>query len=141
VQKKRVGITPAERSRAAVKELAVAIEKFPVRLYSSPTCAEPCAAARAALNERGVPFQEIQVWDAETNEELKRVSGAYEVPALVIGAQAPMKGFQKEQYENALDAAGYPKRGEIAARVEPPPSPPEGYLPPKERESAATPVK
>jgi glutaredoxin len=139
VQKKRVGVTPADRSRAAAKELAIATERFPLRLYSSPTCAEACVAARAALNQRAAPFQEIQVWDAESNEELKKATGGNEVPVLVVGARPPIKGFEKAEYDNALDAAGYPKRGELPASTEAAPPPPAGYVPPKERAESATP--
>ena len=131
--KKRFGPTAKERSRAASKELALAAEKFPLTLYSSPTCTDPCAAARAALNKRGVPFQEIQVWDDATNAELKRVSGGNEVPVLMVGERAAVKGFDQAAFDGALDAAGYPKSGAVAAGEQTAPGTPEGYIPPKER--------
>lgn len=134
--KKRFGPTQQERSRAASKALAGAAEKSPLTLYSSPTCAEPCAAARAALNKRGVPFREVQVWDEETNQELKRVSGGNEVPVLMVGERAAVKGFEQAQYDHALDAAGYPKPGDVPAGEQAAPSTPEGYIPPKERVEA-----
>jgi glutaredoxin len=140
VQKKRVGITAADRSAAAAKELAIAVEKYPLRFYSSPTCADACAAARKALSQRGVPFQEIQVWDAESNEELNKATGGNEVPVLVVGTRAPIKGFELSAYDNALDAAGYPKRGELPAGTDAEPPPPAGYVPPKERAESATPA-
>jgi glutaredoxin len=137
---KRFGPTPQERSRAAMKALAGAAEKFPLTLYSSPTCAEGCAAARAALNKRGVPFREVQVWNDETNQELKRVSGGNEVPVLLVGERA-VKGFEQGQYDHALDQAGYPKPGDVPAGEQAAPGAPEGYIPPKERSEAPAAAK
>jgi len=134
--KKRFGPTAQERSRAAAKALAGAAEKFPLTLYSSPTCAEACAAARTALNKRGVPFREIQVWDDATNEELKRVSGGNEVPVLMVGERAAVKGFEQGQFDQALDAAGYPKGGDVPSAEQAAPETPEGYVAPKERVEA-----
>lgn len=131
--KKRFGPTAQERSRAASKQLAAAAEKSPLRLYSSPTCTDPCAAARAALNKRGVPFQEIQVWDDATNDELKRVSGGNEVPVLMVGERAAVKGFEQGAFDRTLDAAGYPKSGAVPVAEQAAPGAPEGYIPPKER--------
>lgn len=135
-EKKRFGPTAQERSRAASKALAGAAEKSPLTLYSSPTCAEACAAARAALNKRGVPFREVQVWDEQTNQELKRVSGGNDVPVLMVGERAAVKGFEQAQYDHALDVAGYPKPGEVPAGAQAAPGAPEGYVPPKERAEA-----
>jgi glutaredoxin len=142
-EKKRFGPTQQERSRAANKALAGAAEKFPLTLYSSPTCTEACTAARAALNKRGVPFREVQVWDEETNQELKRVSGGNEVPVLMVGERAAVKGFEQAQYDHALDAAGYPKPGDVPSASQDAPAAPEGYIPPKERAEAppAAPAK
>jgi glutaredoxin len=140
---KRFGPTLQERSRASTKALAGAAEKSPLTLYSSPSCADACAAARAALNKRGVPFREVQVWDEETNQELKRVSGGNEVPVLMVGERAAVKGFGQAQYDHALDTAGYPKPGDVPAGEQPAPAAPEGYVPPKERAQApsAAPTK
>jgi glutaredoxin len=135
--KKRFGPTAQERARSASKELAAAAEKFPLRLYSSPTCTDPCAQARAALNKRGVPFQEVQVWDDATNAELKRVSGGNEVPVLMVGERAAVKGFEQAAFDRALDSAGYPKSGAVPAGEQAAPTAPEGYVPPKERAEAA----
>jgi len=111
-----------------------AMTASPVTLYTSPTCKEACDQARAALNTRGVPFREVQVWNEETNEELKRVSGGNEVPLLLVGREM-QKGFQQTAYDTMLDLAGYPKSGSLAARKQSAPSAPEGYLAPAEREA------
>jgi glutaredoxin len=114
-EKGRVHITdtpppPSAKSVQKTKPGAVtqAIKDFPVTLYTSPSCKEGCAAARAALNRRSVPFKEVQVSDEPTNEELKRVSGGNDVPTLVVG-RSVHRGFEQGAYDALLDSARYPK--------------------------------
>jgi glutaredoxin len=123
-------------------ELARLQKDFPVTLFTSPNCIEGCAMARAALNKRGVPFAEVQVWDEETNERLKRVSGAVEVPTLQVGITTH-RGFEQGAFDSLLDSAGYPKAGTLPAGKQAAPQPPEGYVPQSERPPApvAEPVK
>ena len=116
--------------------LAQAMKDFPVTLYTSPICKEPCAQARDALNRRGVPFKEVQVWEDQTNEELKKVSGSNEVPTLVVG-RSVQKGFEQSTYDALLDSARYPKAGLLSPRTQAAPAAPEGYLPPSERQAPA----
>jgi len=100
---------------------------FPVTLYTSPSCKEGCEMARAALNKRGVPFKEVQVWTPETNDELKAATGALEVPSLTVGRSA-QRGFQPDAFDALLDSAGYPKAGVLPAGTQKAPDPPEGYV-------------
>lgn len=116
-------------------ELARLQKDFPVTLYTSPNCKEGCELARAALNKRGISFKEVQVWDPDTNEELKRVAGAVEVPTLLVGRSA-QRGFEQGAFDALLDSAGYPKAGVLPAREQKAPDSPEGYVSPAERESA-----
>jgi glutaredoxin len=120
-------------------ELSAAMKEYPVTLYTSPVCKEPCAEARAALNKRGVPFKEVQVWEAAGNEELQKVSGANQVPTLVVG-RSVHKGFDQAAYDALLDSARYPRAGILPARAQAAPALPEGYIPPGER-AKAEPVK
>jgi len=113
-------------------ELAKAMKDAPVTLYTSPICKAPCADARALLNQRGVPFKEVPVWNPQTNAELKRVSGSNEVPVLVVGS-AVQKGFSAQTFDDALDTAGYPKAGLLPPRSQAAPSLPRGYVPPAQR--------
>jgi len=117
-------------------ELKRAMQQAPVTLYTSPSCKEPCELARAALNKRGVPFKEVQVWSEETNAELERVVGSRSVPSLRVGNYV-QKGFTQEGFESALDIGGYPKDGELPARKQAAPQPPEGYQPPGPQRSPA----
>jgi glutaredoxin len=131
----------AAASKPAPFVLERALKEFPVTLYTSPNCAEPCATARELLNKRGVPFNEMQVWEEESNAELKRVSGGNEVPTLKVGSTV-YAGFERSAYDSLLDSAGYPKAGVLPARAQAAPERPEGYVPPGEREAPkAEPVK
>jgi glutaredoxin len=110
-----------------------AMKDYPVTLYSSPNCGDPCATARDLLNKRGVPFTEKQVWEEEGNEELKKLSGKNQVPALKVG-NTVQSGFERSAYSALLDSAGYPREGVLPARAQAAPGRPEGYIPPGERE-------
>jgi glutaredoxin len=115
-------------------EVARLQKDFPVTFYSSPTCQKACDLFREALNKRGIPFNEVQVWDRDSNEELKRVSGANEVPVVVVGREV-QRGFYPDAFDRILDSAGYPKTGAAPPRSQKAPAPPPGYVPP-EGESA-----
>jgi len=105
-------------------ELRQAMQNFPVTLYTAPACKEPCAAARAHLNKRGIPFTEIQVGDDASREELKKVSGGEDVPTLLVG-RSVHRGYAPDQYEALLDSARYPRAGLLAPRAQAAPPPPE----------------
>jgi glutaredoxin len=135
VQKKN-SPAPATATEATGQEpylLTQATKEFPVVLYTSPICKEACAQAREALNKRGVPFKEVQVWDEKTNEELTKVSGAREVPTLLVGRSA-QRGFEQGAFDALLDSARYPRTGLLPPRTQEAPALPEGYVSPAERE-------
>jgi glutaredoxin len=121
--------------------LARATKDFPVTLYTSPNCTDPCKAARDLLNKRGVPFSEVQVWEEESNAELKRVSGNTQVPTIKVGSTV-QSGYEPTSYGALLDSAGYPGEGVLPAGTQPAPDRPEGYVSADERElPKAQPVK
>ena len=120
----------SEKSEAPVPyELQRAQKDFPVTLFTSPGCKEPCALAREHLNKRGIPFAETQVWNEETLAQLKERTGAENVPALLVG-RTSLSGFESTRYDALLDSAAYPKAGTLQARSQAAPPPPEGYEPP-----------
>lgn len=137
---RRIGAAPAKPAAEAAQQTPFELQKlqkdFPVSLYTAPICKDPCALARALLNKRGIPFGEVQVWDAETLEQLKKVSGNDSVPVLVVG-RSVQNGFDQGRYNALLDSAGYPVPGVFPARAQAAPAPPEGYEPPP----TAEPVK
>lgn len=109
-------------------ELARAAKDAPVTLYTSPPCGPSCDKARDALNARGVPFKEVQVWDEETNAELRKISSGKEVPVLVVGSRV-QTGFEQGAFDRALDIGGYPKAGLVPRLRQPAPPMPDDYKP------------
>ena len=116
--------------------LAQAMKEYPITLYTSPNCTGPCNAARDLLNKRGVPFSEVQVWEEESNAELKRATGNTQVPAIRVGSSV-MSGYEANAYGALLDNAGYPAEGALPEGTQAAPERPEGYLLPSEREPPA----
>lgn len=100
-----------------------AAKNFPVTLFGGD-CGESCEAARKLLDTRGVPFSFKDGYKAEVQEELKKLSGAMEVPVLQVGRTTLVRGYEPGQWNAALDAAGYPKS--IPRR----PAPPKNAPPP-----------
>jgi glutaredoxin len=129
----------AASAPATAYELRTAQKNFPVTLYTAPSCKEPCAQARAALNKRSVPFKEVQVWNEETNAQLKEVSQSNEVPVLTVG-RSVQKGFEQGAYDSLLDSAGYPRAGLLPEGKLAAPEPPKGYIPPAQRAEPSKPT-
>ena len=105
-------------------EIARLQKDFPVTLYTAPSCKAACENARAALNKRSVPFSEVQVWNEETVQKLKGVSGSGQVPVLVVGRQV-LTGFEPSQFDEMLSSAGYPAAGLYPPRNQTAPPPPD----------------
>jgi glutaredoxin len=120
---------PGPAAPALPFELARLQKDLPVTFYSAPGCKEVCEQVRTALNKRGVPFKEIQVWNRETNEELQKVSGGTNVPTILVG-QSVQRGFYPDALDALLDSAGYPKAGAMPVRSQKAPDLPAGYVPP-----------
>lgn len=94
-------------------QLNQTVQRYPVTLYTSSTCA-PCNSGRNLLVNRGVPFTEKTV---ETNDDiaaLQRLAGNNSLPLLTIGGQQ-LKGFSDSEWSQYLDAAGYPKASQLPA--------------------------
>ena len=89
-------------------ELQRAVKTFPVVLYASD-CGPPCDAARQLLDQRGVPHEDRDARDPVIQQEMARFTGGpVEVPLMLVGRSA-VKGFEPGEWNNTLDAAGYPK--------------------------------
>ena len=125
VRKRAIDTTP-EAAAGASQPYAVqlAAKNYPVTLYTAPDCA-PCGAARALLNQRGVPFREVSVVDEKESEQLRKAVGSLAVPSMVVGT-ATQRGFAEDAYHSMLDVAGYPRTGILPPRrqAEPKPAPP-----------------
>ena len=86
-----------------------AMRRNPVSIFVSSDCGDDCDQARDLLEKRGVPYTERDaVNNSDDKEQLKKLVGALYVPTLAIGDK-PLKGFQEDQWNSALDSAGYPR--------------------------------
>jgi glutaredoxin len=94
-------------------ELRQAASKYPVTLYSGNDCA-PCGSGRNLLNARGIPYSEKTVIGDADGQALKRLSGESTLPFLTIGGQQ-IKGFSDTEWNQFLDAAGYPRQSRLPA--------------------------
>lgn len=83
-------------------------EKHPITLYAS-ACGAPCDQARKLLTDRGSPFSNKDPQASpDAQAELKKLTGKLSVPVLVVGSER-IDGYETEQWNAALDRAGYPK--------------------------------
>ncbi|HTP94865.1 MAG TPA: glutaredoxin family protein [Burkholderiales bacterium] len=90
-------------------------KNFPVTLWVTD-CGEVCDKARTLLNSRGVPFTEKNPQTPETIEEFKKLTkGDLQVPLIQIGDLKTIKGYESDEWNAALDTAGYPKGKSPAA--------------------------
>jgi len=124
---RKSGQTAPETGPAEPFTLQQARKNFPIKLYTTPAC-DACAEARKLLNARGLPFTEVSVTEDAQMQELKKVVGSASVPALVVGSSV-QRGFEAGLYERMLDAAGYPKAGDLPARNQAEPKPAEPGAP------------
>ncbi len=99
-------------------ELRQIASRYPVILYTGANCG-PCAAGRAFLSSRGVPFTEKIVSTSEDIAALQRISGDSALPFATIGSQQ-LKGYSETEWAQFLDAAGYPKTSQLPASYRPP---------------------
>lgn len=74
----------------------------PVRMYSTLICPY-CIRAKALLNQRGIPYENIDVTgDTETRAWLVKATGRRTVPQIFIGEES-IGGFDELR---ALDMSG-----------------------------------
>jgi glutaredoxin len=114
VEKKPMGGGSGTAGAMSYRDLPYASQdaarKYPVTLYTTPDCGEPCDQARALLVRRVVPFREISMQRQQDFDNLKAIAGGTRVPYIIVGSQKQL-GFQEEMYNALLDTAGYPASG------------------------------
>jgi glutaredoxin len=88
-----------------------AASNFPVILFTSKNCS-PCVTAREFLNKRGIPFAERTIETADDSMEFKRLTGAEGVPVATLGTK-PLIAFDPDEWNNGLDATGYPQQSQL----------------------------
>jgi len=101
-----------EAAPAATRSYALqqAVKNFPVVVYTSKDCGEPCKKGIDQLKKRGVPFTEKVVSTQAEIDELTKLAGAPQVPLMVVGIVI-QNGYGQQLWSDALDTAGYPKAG------------------------------
>ncbi len=111
VQKKS-SARPGGTEAAAQQPYALqqAVKNYPVTIYTSKDCGNPCKKGLDFLSKRGVPFTESVVSTQKEIDEVKKLSGADKVPVLVVGIVIKSE-FEEQAWGEALDTAGYPKGG------------------------------
>lgn len=105
-------LNPGESaSNALPYALAEASKNHPVTLFTSAQCA-PCIDARNFLKNRGIPFAEKSVTSNEDIDKLRQISGAAQLPVLLIGRNKQL-GFEPGAWNLALTAASYPQDNKL----------------------------
>jgi glutaredoxin len=83
-------------------------QNFPVTLYVAESCTTACQQARDFLSKHHIPYSETTLKTKEEFDAFQKKSGSDSVPTISIG-NTWLKGFQSKQWQDELDAAGYPK--------------------------------
>jgi len=144
VEKKRLKGVPSDDTSQLPYATQMAAKNFPVTLYTTD-CGEACGKARSLLAKRGIPFVEKNAEQSADQEELsKLLGGQLEVPVLKVGNNV-VRGYEENQWQSALDIAGYPKNAGAAApapaprpeapKAEPRQEPEAGEMPPVEAQT------
>jgi glutaredoxin len=112
VEKKQSARPGGEAAAAAQQSYAMqqAVKNFPVTIYTSKDCGNPCKKGVDYLTKRSVPFAEKTVNTQAEIDAVVKLSGAPKVPVLVVGIVVKSE-FEEQAWGEALDTAGYPKPG------------------------------
>jgi glutaredoxin len=124
-------------------ELAAAVKKNPVSLYTAADCT-PCTEVRSYLKSNGVPFAEKTVASNEDINKLTQVSGETKLPFMLVGSKR-LLGLDKSEIRTALTKAGYPETNKLPAdyrypAAEPAAPPPAPVVKEKPANPAAAPA-
>ena len=108
VQKKASASPGAAAAAQQSYALQQAVKNFPVTIYTSKDCGDPCKKGLEYLKKRGVPFTEKVVAKQDEIDALTKLAGAPRVPTMVVGVTV-QKEYGEQSWSDALDTAGYPK--------------------------------
>ncbi len=118
----RLDVAAGAGSPAQSYALRQAASKNPVTLYSTADCGFPCQLAQQLLVRRGIPYAaKDPSKDKSAYEALNEMFGKVNVPVLVVGDRK-FNGFQEQAWDDALDAAGYPKESAHPGAAQPAPA-------------------
>lgn len=99
-------------------ELNRTAQNYPVTLYTMKECA-PCDEGRELLKKRGIPYGEKIISTNKDLEMLKKLSGQNSLPVLTVGPQKKVN-YQADEWNQALDLAGYPKTSQLPRNYQTP---------------------
>lgn len=103
--KGKANVVEVDKESYALKQ---AKQLSPVTLYVTD-CGQFCNQATDFLKQRGIPFvPKDPSKEPEIAVELKKLTGAVDVPVIVVGG-SHYKGFDAASWGRLLDAASYPK--------------------------------
>lgn len=106
--KGKANVVEVDKESYALKQ---AKSLSPVTLYVTD-CGQFCDQATDFLKRRGVPYSaKDPAKELEIAVELKKLTGAVDVPVIVVGGST-YKGFDAPTWNRMLDAANYPKAAE-----------------------------
>jgi glutaredoxin len=119
VQKRGTAPTPTDTGPAAPYAVQQAAKNFPVVVYTSENCGQPCTDGKALLVARGVPYREVAVGPGSdmSAEDLKKATGGDTVPVMMVG-RSTARGFETDMWNSALDAGGYPRSAPLSAAAQ-----------------------
>lgn len=110
--KGKANVVEVDKESYALKQ---AKNLSPVTLYVT-NCGQFCDQATDFLKQRGIPYTpKDPSKELEIALELKKLSGATDVPVLVVGG-SHYKGFDATTWNRMLDAANYPRSDELKAK-------------------------
>ena len=104
-----VAATPASELPRHLRELQ---RNAPVVIYTTPDC-KACDAGVQLLRKRGIPYAEKTIVTPQDAQALKAMDPSMELPLLSVAGVDLSPGLNSGAWEQALNAAGYPRRSEL----------------------------
>lgn len=110
VEQRRSSLLGTDADPAASYTLRQAMADYPVTVYTQAECGDPCKMGKDLLTRRGIPYTEKVIATEADLVPLRAVFGDDKptVPVMQVGKRT-IKGYQSSEWDNLLDAAGYPK--------------------------------
>lgn len=117
-EEKKFVAPPVADDEYLAYETRKAKENFPVILYVSDNCGEPCTQSRTFLYKRGIPYTEKNLLTQEDIDAFTVLTGSNSIPTVTIG-RTILRGLEAQRWNKELDVAGYPKTAPYGARQPP----------------------
>lgn len=106
--------TPTTPDAALPPRLRDLQRQAPVVVYTTPRCTA-CDKGLEMLRERGIPYTEKTIATPQDAEAFKALDPDLHVPLLSVAGVRLTAGFDASAWNQALDAAGYPRKSLLPA--------------------------